>query len=57
MIPTLASSTSTIGYSITRPKTRKSVVTKPKYSLAVISGWRSGDEKLSRNVEANGRIT
>src|SRR5665811_808561 len=35
MIPTLARSTSTIGYSITRPNTRQSVVTKPKYSLAL----------------------
>src|SRR6185369_7907422 len=54
-IPTRERPTSRIGNSITSPNTRNRVVTKSKYEPAVISGWRSVVEKLTRNWAANDR--
>ena len=54
-IPTRDRPTSRIGNSMTSPNARNSVVTKSKYEPAVISGWRSVVEKLTRNWAANGR--
>ena len=51
-MPTLESRTRMIGNSITRPKARKRIVTKPKYDSADSISWMSWVWKVNRKPAA-----